>query len=173
MSGVLAILEQREGKLHKMALEAVAAEFEGFLDAQSDVLRFEAARVFAFERTQHGDKLSASSRDELSAGLAIPRKRYLEAQALIARCRTGFAATIAPFDLLLTASAPGEAPRGRDNTGEAMFNRLCSGLHVPCLNLPGYTGPNGLPVGIQVIGAIGDDARLLSVAKWIAGRIGK
>jgi Asp-tRNA(Asn)/Glu-tRNA(Gln) amidotransferase A subunit family amidase len=92
--------------------------------------------------------------------------------ALIARCRTLFAAAIAPFDALLTASAPGEAPLGLDNTGEAMFNRLCSGLGVPCLNLPGFAGPNGLPVGIQVIGAIADDARLLRAAKWIAGRVG-
>lgn len=148
------------------------AEFELFLDAQSDVLRFEAARVFAFERTQRADLLSPSSRNELSLGAAIPRQRYLEAQTLLVRCRTLFAAAIAPFDLLLSASAPGEAPAGLDNTGEAMFNRWCSGLRVPCLNLPGFTGPNGLPVGVQVIGAIDDDARLLRAAKWIASRIG-
>ncbi len=53
-----------------------------------------------------------------------------------------------------------------------MFNRLCSGLHVPCVTLPGFTGPKGLPVGVQLIGAIDDDARLLRAAKWIAGRIG-
>ena len=47
-----------------------------------------------------------------SAGAAIPRRRYLEAQALLARCRTLFAAAIAPFDVLLSASAPGEAPAG-------------------------------------------------------------
>ena len=69
-------------------------------------------------------------------------------------------------------SAPGEAPRGLDNTGEAMFNRLCSGLRVPCLNLPGFTGPTGLPVGVQVIGAMDDDDRLLRAAKWIAGVVG-
>ena len=103
------------------------AEFELFLDAQSDVLRFEAARVFAFERTRRADLLSPSSREELTAGAAIPRRRYLEAQALIARCRTLFATAIAPFDLLLSASAPGEAPAGLDNTGEAMFNRLVLG----------------------------------------------
>ena len=148
------------------------ADFEPFLDAQSDVLRFEAARVFAFERTRHAEALSPSSRDELAAGAAIPRRRYLEAQALIARCRSLFAAIVASFDLLLTASAPGEAPLGLDNTGEAMFNRLCSGLRVPCLNLPGFTGPKGLPVGIQVIGAIDDDARLLRAAKWISSRVG-
>jgi amidase len=148
------------------------AEFELFLDAQSDVLRFEAARVFAFERTQRADLLSPSSRDELVAGAAIPRHRYLEAQASLARCRTLFAAAIAPFDLLLSASAPDEAPAGLDNTGEAMFNRWGSGLLVPCLNLPGFTGPAGLPVGIQLVGAIGGDVSLLRAAKWIAARVG-
>ena len=44
------------------------AEFELFLDAQSDVLRFEAARVFAFERTRRADLLSPSSREELAGG---------------------------------------------------------------------------------------------------------
>jgi amidase len=148
------------------------AEFELFLGAQSDVLRFEAARVCAFERTRHADALSPSSRAELTAGAAIPRARYLEAQALLARCRALFAAAIAPFDLLLTASAHGEAPAGLENTGEATFNRWGSGLHVPCVNLPGFIGPTGLPVGVQLMGAIDDDARLLRAAKWIGARIG-
>ncbi len=68
--------------------------------------------------------------------------------------------------------AQGEAPQGLGNTGEAMCNRLCSGLGVPGLNLPGFTGAHGLPVGVQVIGAIGDDLRLLRAAKWIAARVG-
>jgi len=148
------------------------AEFELFYDAQSDVLRFEAARVFAFERTQRAEMLSPSAREELLAGAAIPRQRYLEAQALLAQCRELFAAAIAPFDLLLSASAPGEAPAGLGNTGDAIFNRLGSGLRVPCLTLPGFTGPNGLPVGIQLMGAIDDDVRLLRAAKWIAARVG-
>ena len=147
-------------------------EFAAFLEAQADVLRFEAARVFAFERTQRAASLSPSSREELALGAALPRHRYLEAQALIARCRVLFAEAIAPFDLFLSASAQGEAPRGLGNTGEAMFNRLCSGLGVPCLNLPGFSGQHGLPVGIQVIGAMGDDLRLLRAAKWMESRVG-
>jgi len=148
------------------------AQFELFLDAQSDVLRFEAARVFAFERTRRAELLSPSSRRELEAGAAIPRQRYLAAQVLLARCRALFAAAIAPFDALLTASAPGEAPAGLDDTGEAMFNRWGSGLLVPCVNLPAFTGPKGLPVGIQLMGAIGEDDRLLRAAKWIVARVG-
>jgi Asp-tRNA(Asn)/Glu-tRNA(Gln) amidotransferase A subunit family amidase len=151
---------------------ALPSEFERFLDAQSDVLRFEAARVFAYERTRHSDLLSASSRAELAAGAAISRQTHLDAQSLIARCRALFAAAIAPFDLLLSASAPGEAPAGLADTGEATFNRWTSGLLVPCVNLPGFKGPQGLPVGIQLIGAMGDDMRLLRAAKWIAARVG-
>jgi len=149
------------------------AEFELFLDAQSDVLRFEAARVFAFERTRRADLLSPSSRAELAAGAAIPRQRYLEAQGLLARCRALFATAIARFEVLLSASAPGEAPAGLDDTGEATFNRAGSGLLVPCLNLPGFTGETGLPVGIQLMGALGEDVSLLRSAKWIAARIGE
>ncbi len=159
---------------HRVIVDEIAlpSEFDLFLEAQSDVLRFEAARVFAYERTRHADLLSPSSRDELAAGAAIPRQAYLAAQALLARCRTLFAVAIAPFDLLLTASAPGEAPAGLANTGEAMFNRWGSGLLVPCLNLPGFTGPKGLPVGVQLMAAMGDDHRLLRAAKWIAARVG-
>ena len=146
-------------------------EFESFLDAQSDVLRFEAARVFAFERTRRADLLSTSSRAELANGIAIPRTRYVEAQALIERCRALFGTTIAAFDFLLSPSAPGEAPAGLGDTGEAMFNRWQSGLRVPCLNLPGFTGAQGLPVGIQLTGAFDDDHSLLRFAKWTAANV--
>jgi len=147
--------------------------FAGFLDAQADVLRFEAVRVLAFERTRHWDRLSEWARSELSAGLAVTHARYLEAQALLARCRVLFVRAMGAFDALLTASAHGEAPLGLENTGEATFNRLQSGLGVPCVTLPGFTGSHGLPVGIQLTGAIGSDAELLRVAKWIAGHIGE
>jgi amidase len=150
---------------------ALPGDFAGFLDAQSDALRYEAVRALAFERTRHPDLLSDWIREEFAAGMAVSHERYVAAQALIARCRTLFAPAIAPYDCLLTASAPGEAPRGLHNTGEATFNRLCSGLGVPCLSIPATTGPNGLPVGVQLIGAMGGDSGLLRAAKWIARRL--
>jgi amidase len=79
-----------------------------------------------------------------------------------------FAAAIAPYDALLSASATGEAPAGLHDTGEATFNRLTSGLGVPCVTIPASRGPANLPVGVQLIGAMGDDMRLLRTAKWIA-----
>jgi amidase len=142
--------------------------FDGFLDAQSDVLRYEAVRVFAFERTRHPNLLSDWIRKELALGAALTHARYVEAKASIAHCRTLFAAAIAPYDALLSASACGEAPAGLLDTGEATFNRLTSGLGVPCVTIPAFKGPANLPVGVQLIGAMGEDMRLLRTAKWVA-----
>ena len=53
-----------------------------------------------------------------------------------------------------------------------MFNRLVSSLGVPCVSLPGFTGPAGLPVGVQLVGKADADAALLRIAKWVGGIIG-
>jgi Asp-tRNA(Asn)/Glu-tRNA(Gln) amidotransferase A subunit family amidase len=73
------------------------------------------------------------------------------------------------WDVLLTPSAPGEAPEGLA-TGNPIFQIVWTLLQVPCLTLPWATGPNGLPVGVQLIGRKGDDARVLRVGKWFQQR---
>jgi Asp-tRNA(Asn)/Glu-tRNA(Gln) amidotransferase A subunit family amidase len=44
-------------------------------------------------------------------------------------------------------------------------------LHVPCVSVPVMKSPAGLPLGLQVIGRIGDDARTLACAQWIEGAL--
>lgn len=170
--GTIAAVRRAAGALENAGVVVedveLPLEFTVFGEAQSDALRFEAARVLAFERSRRTDQVSRVAHEELDAGLAISRSHYMNILALIARCRQLFATTAAPYDCLLSASAPGEAPSGLHSTGDAMFNRLTSGLGVPCINLPGFNGPSGLPVGIQLIGAIGGDTKLLQVAKWMA-----
>lgn len=76
------------------------------------------------------------------------------------------------FDAILTLPAPGEAPRGLGDTGSAMFNAVWTQLHMPCLTLPAGRGPNGLPLGVQLVGRRHDDARLLEAALWVEYRLG-
>jgi Asp-tRNA(Asn)/Glu-tRNA(Gln) amidotransferase A subunit family amidase len=43
---------------------------------------------------------------------------------------------------------------------------------MPCLTLPAGTGPDGLPVGIQLVGKRHADASLLTTALWVERRLG-
>ena len=74
--------------------------------------------------------------------------------------------TLGDLDVLVVPSSQGEAPKG-NATGLPYFNRTWSLMHTPCVHVPYGTGPNGLPIGFQVVGRIGDDARTLAAAHWL------
>ena len=86
----------------------------------------------------------------------------------LAWARKAFDALCNGFDVVLTPSAPGEAPEGLHTTGDFVFNGMWTVLHMPCLGIPCITGPQGLPVGIQIVGPRYSDARLLHIAAAIA-----
>ncbi len=74
--------------------------------------------------------------------------------------------------MLLAPSAAGEAPAGIAATGDPLFNRMWTLLHVPVVHVPVADGPHGLPVGITVVGAVGADRATLRAAEWIHARLG-
>jgi Asp-tRNA(Asn)/Glu-tRNA(Gln) amidotransferase A subunit family amidase len=71
------------------------------------------------------------------------------------------------FDILLTPSAPGEAPVGLATTGKSTFNRMWTALYVPAVTVPVFTGPQSLPIGAQLIGPFGLDHKTLAYAEWV------
>jgi Asp-tRNA(Asn)/Glu-tRNA(Gln) amidotransferase A subunit family amidase len=87
------------------------------------------------------------------------------------RCRTAFDAIAGEYDAVLTPSAKGEAPLGR-HPGDAVFNRMWTLLHVPCVNLPSLPGPNGMPVGVTLVAPRFHDRRLLAVAGVVQAATG-
>ena len=107
----------------------------------------------------------------------IARGRKLTLEAFRNACRGAERARAAArewaagFDAILTLPAPGQAPRGLASTGSAVFNALWTQLYMPCLTLPAGHGPDGLPVGIQLVGCRHDDARLLEVGLWVERRL--
>ncbi len=84
-----------------------------------------------------------------------------------ATCRMQFDEIAAGFDAVLAPSAPGEAALGRD-PGKPLLNQIWSLLHVPCVNVPGFRGPAGLPVGVTLTGPRFTDRALLVVADLVA-----
>jgi amidase len=147
------------------------AWFADLPDAQRTVMAFEAARAFAPERRDHGDRLSPTLRALLDDGDRHSPAEYLDALRLARAGRQALAALFERHDLLLTPSAPGPAPPGLAATGDPMFNRAWTLLGTPCLHLPTGTAPGGLPVGVQLVGRPGGDAQLLAMAAWAEERL--
>jgi amidase len=91
------------------------------------------------------------------------------AEALAQRqaLRAGFGPFLAGFDAIVTPPARGEAPATLEHTGDPVFCTIWTLLGVPALTLPVGLGPQGLPLGLQIVGTFQDDARLLRVARWV------
>lgn len=154
-------------------LDAVelSENFNAVLDANWTILMFEFARSLAYERAAHQDQLSDRLRDLLGRGLAVPYPDYAAALDLAERCRAEIAPLFDRYDALLTPSAAGEAPVGLQAPSDLLFQRLWTVLHLPCVSLPGLVGEAGMPVGIQLVGGLRDEQRLLAVARWAEARL--
>jgi Asp-tRNA(Asn)/Glu-tRNA(Gln) amidotransferase A subunit family amidase len=146
--------------------------FAGLLKAQVAVMWYEVAHNLADEFTRHPEKLSAALRERCEKGFAMPAAEYASAIALGRECRARLGEAFGDCDVLLAPSAPGEAPLGMP-TGDPVMNQVWTLLHVPCVTVPAGAGPKGLPVGVQIVGRIGDDARTLAAAQWIQGLLQK
>lgn len=146
-------------------------DFTGVSRAQIDIMNYESYASLASERLQHYGGLSEKLKQLLENAAQCDAARYVAAQALVASCRRQLDQLFADVDVLIAPSAPGEAPAGLAATGDPVFCRMWTIMHVPAINLPCGVGPNRLPVGLQVIGRRGDDARALAVADWVHQRV--
>ncbi|KAL3458410.1 amidase signature domain-containing protein [Aspergillus heterothallicus] len=68
------------------------------------------------------------------------------------------------YAALLTPSVPDEAPVGIEGTGSAAFCCMWTALHTPVVNVPGFHGENGLPIGVSLVAPRYRDQHLLAVA---------
>lgn len=75
------------------------------------------------------------------------------------------------YDAILTPAAPSAAPKGLASTGDPAFCTLWTLCGMPCISLPLLQSSNGLPIGVQLIGPRGGDAKLLRTARWLAGKL--
>ncbi len=146
--------------------------FKGLRESHTAILWYEIARSLADEYTRFPDQMDPALRQRCADGFALEPKEYLRAQQHGADCRAHFAQALGDYDVLLAPAATGEAPKGLSSTGDVALNVVWTLLHVPSVCVPAAKSPNGMPLGLQVIGRIGDDARTLACADWIAARLG-
>ncbi|QCO57094.1 amidase (plasmid) [Pseudorhodobacter turbinis] len=68
-------------------------------------------------------------------------------------------------DAILCPAALGPAP-GRETTGDPRFNGIWTLCGTPAVTIP-ILEVDGMPLGVQLIGPRGGDARLLRTAQWL------
>jgi Asp-tRNA(Asn)/Glu-tRNA(Gln) amidotransferase A subunit family amidase len=148
------------------------APFAALVDAHPIVMNSESARALGWELAHHADQISEALHERLAFGLNQTEAALEHAYRVFETTQRGFPDALDGLDVLVTPSAPGEAPKGLEWTGDPAFNSIWTSLHVPCVTVPAGVGPNGLPLGIQIVGRQGDDHAVLAWARWVEAAIG-
>ena len=158
-------------------VDATVADIEPPTEADAAMVNFstivstEDAKALADEARDHFAQLNPWAQKSTREGASFSEAEYEHAKELAAQGRAAIDTLFDEFDVLITPSTRGEAPRTLTEMEPSYFNRLWTLMHLPCLSLPLFTGPSGMPVGLQIVGRRDDDERLLAIGRWVEQRI--
>lgn len=133
-------------------------------EAQDIIMHGEGRTAFLSEYLRWRGQLHPEFVAEVENSRGIDGAALAWAADYLGALRPRFDEAMDEYDAWLVPAVPGEAPAGLASTGDAVFNRLWTGLHAPAITLPGFRGARGLPVGIQLVAGRFRDARLLAAA---------
>ena len=142
------------------------SDFDGSLRLQEIVQFADIARNYGPIADANPDRVSAKLKEFVAEGRTFSAADYAAAWAEREQLYEALRPILVNHDAILTPAAPGPALRGLEATGSPMFNALWTYLGMPCISLP-LLEVAGLPVGVQLTGARGDDAGLLRAAAWL------
>ncbi|MEI4232980.1 amidase [Roseovarius sp. D22-M7] len=126
----------------------------------------EMARYY-YRYSKQIETLGPRTREALEKGNAVLARDYLAALDWPKVLYAGLTELFDRCDAVLCPAATGPAPEGLDFTGDSIFNGLWTLTGVPTVTIPAFTAENGLPMGVQMVAARENDARLLRNAHWL------
>jgi Asp-tRNA(Asn)/Glu-tRNA(Gln) amidotransferase A subunit family amidase len=157
--------------------------------AEEVVLAPSAAEAWSWHRTIMEAEMAASldavwqqGRDRLPGPLRVRIERgrqvlAVDYQLAIARMRPLRESLSELFevryDAILTPAVSGTAAAKLDSPGDPSFCTPWTLCGLPAVSLPLMQGSNGLPLGVQLVGAGEADARLLRTANWLTAAVGE
>ena len=145
----------------------------GAFRAHTTIVNYEGARALASEYERGKEQLAKGVLELIEAGWATSHAAYDDARRTASQARRALSDLMADIDVILSPSAPGAAPKGLGSTGSSTFNRLWTLMGTPCVNIPGLADPNGMPLGVQVIGRFGADKATLEAALFVESAIAR
>lgn len=127
----------------------------------------ELAHCLRNERARSPELLGGALQQRLHAADSVSAIDYLYAVDRIPHVASAFDEYFDHFDAILTPASLGAAPPIDESTGDPIMQTVWSFAGLPSVNLPLITLADDLPMGIQAIGAAGQDARLLRACRWL------
>jgi len=162
------LVEHLSGQVGEFVLPDSAA---AVLDWHKTVMEADIAANYENDYERGADKMSASLREQIERGRNVKAVDYLKALARMPVVTEALDEIFDRFDAILTPAVAGAAPHGLESTGNPMYCTLWTFCGMPAISLPLLQAGNGLPVGVQLVGRAGDDARLLRTARWLVEAI--
>ncbi len=160
-------LAERLGS-HAEAVELPDA-FAAAADIHRTILEADLAGSFAEEYRRGASRLSPMLRSMIERGHTTLAVDYNRAVTSIPRLRGELERIFARYEAILTPATTGEAPLGLGSTGSPIFCTIWTLCGAPAVTLPLLRGAAGLPIGVQLVGRAGEDARLFRTARWLEG----
>jgi len=145
----------------------IPGEFDRAHKVHRVIMLFEAARASAQVRARYRDSFSDVLNRALDEGAAIAEADYRDALKLRTQLQQRLAAFLdRGYSAIVTPPTPGEAPASLDETGDPSFCSIWTLMGTPAIVIPTGKGPNGLPLGLQLVGAAEEENYLLATAAW-------
>lgn len=129
------------------------------------ISNYEGKAALADDFRDHMDKMNPWMRETGESNWSDTD--YAEAVEAANTARAALAGVYDDYPVILTPSTAGEAPADLESVTMSSFNRMWTLMHGPTITLPVATGPNGMPVGVQLAARVGGDARLISSTRAI------
>jgi Asp-tRNA(Asn)/Glu-tRNA(Gln) amidotransferase A subunit family amidase len=165
---MVAAIEELASLLGEQCFDVALPNFEEIAAVRQRINFAEMAKCYYGLERRGRDLMSDKIKAAIDEGKSVPARDYIAALDWREVMNAGLDAVFARCDAIICPAALGPALEGLDDTGSAIFNGLWTLGGMPAITLPVFTAENGLPMGLQLVGRRGDDARLLRTARWLA-----
>lgn len=160
----LAFVELMQGVVVEAELPPIVDQAVGWL---RDINEAELAFALQREFHHHPAQLSDGLRQRVEQAMRMPVIDYLTARDRVPHVASAFDDFFDHYDAILTPAALGAAPHGLSFTGNPIMQTVWSLGGLPALALPLLHLSGGLPLGIQAVGRLHNDGRLLRSCRWL------
>lgn len=166
-----AAMEELAAVLGDQCFEAPLSGFEDVAAIRARINFAEMSKCYYGLERRGRDQMSDVLRAALDEGKGVLARDYLSALDWRVLMNAALDEIFDRCDAIICPAAQGPAPKGLGSTGNALFSGLWTLAGVPAVTLPVFASSAGLPMGLQLVGRRGDDARLLRTARWLAAHL--